>query len=202
MNGTGKTDMNEILIVVDDTSASRWVVSSFHNLVQKPRSVTLLYVQRLEGSSLLIDMLGEAEMSTLKEAVKESEHKARLDEKAETVLKYYGRQIAEGSGTAVKPLVRAGHPAEEILKAAEEENVNLIIMAGDEKRGLSRFVTGSFVKQVQAGAKVPVLVARRANICEAPYTWRDAFAAISVTTVLMAGLYFLGVFLNAGKFQH
>ncbi len=194
--------MNKVLIVVDETKTSREVISSFQNLVQRPESAILLYVQRLEGRSVLIDMLGDAEMSSLKQALADTEHKKLLDERAETVLKHYRREIETGDKLTIKSMVRAGHPAEEILKVAEEEDVGLIILGNDGNKRLNRFITGSFVKEVQRRAKVPVLTAKRANICEEPYTWRDAVAAISVTTVFIAGLYILGIVLQGGKLQH
>ncbi len=194
--------MNKVLIVVDETKTSKEVISSFQNLVQRPESAILLYVQRLEGRSALIDMLGDAEMSSLKQALADTEHKKLLDERAETVLKHYRREIETGDKLTIKSMVRAGHPAEEILKVAQEEDVGLIILGNDGNKRLSRFITGSFVKEVQQRAKVPVLTAKKANICEEPYTWRDAVAAISVTTVFIVGLYILGIVLQGGKLQH
>ncbi len=196
-----ENSVNSVLLVVDDTRSSRSVLSSFQNLVRRPQTAILLYVQRLEGRSLLTDMLGDAEMSTLKDALKDSEHKRRLDETAEIALDRFRREIEDGR-ISVKSIIRAGHPAEEILKVADEEHAELIIMGGDGRRGLNRFISGNFAKEVQERAKVPVLVAKRANLCEEPYTWRDAVAAISVTAIFVAGLYILGIFLQGGKFQH
>ncbi len=194
--------MNKVLIVVDETKTSRSVLTSFQNLVQRPESAVLLYVQRLEGRSLLIDMLGDAEMSSLKQSLLDTEHKKRLDEKAETVLAHYRREIGTDGTLGIKTLIRAGHPADEILKVAEEEEVGLVIIGNDRGNGLHRFIAGSFVKDVQEKAKVPVLTAKRPNLCEEPYTWRDAVAAISVTTAFIAGLYILGIVLQGGKFLH
>jgi len=49
---------------------------------------------------------------------------------------------------------------------------------------------------------MPVLVAKRANICEEPYTWRDAVAAVSVTSAVVFGLFLLGIFLQNGRLLH
>ena len=49
----------------------------------------LVHVQQLEGKSLMIDMLGEAEMSTLRESLKGSEHKEALDRQSEKILNFY-----------------------------------------------------------------------------------------------------------------
>jgi len=71
--------MKKVLIAVDGTKASKAVLATFNNSVQLPQEVILLHVQRLEGRSLMIDMLGEAEMSTLKESLKDTQHKEELD---------------------------------------------------------------------------------------------------------------------------
>ena len=57
--------MKKILVAVDDTKGSEAVLTIFRNLVRPPEEVILLHVQRLEGRSLMIDMLGEAELATL-----------------------------------------------------------------------------------------------------------------------------------------
>ena len=75
--------MKKVLIAVDDTKGSKAVLSVFKNLVRPPQDVWLLHVQRLEGKSLMIDMLGEAELSTLRESLKGTEYKEELDRKSE-----------------------------------------------------------------------------------------------------------------------
>jgi nucleotide-binding universal stress UspA family protein len=188
--------MKKVLIAVDDTKASKAVLTTFHNSVQQPEEVILLHVERLEGRSLMIDMLGEAEISTLKNAVNGTEHKEALDEKAEKILNFYKKEL-EGSGLfSVKTVIRDGIPTEEILKVADEEGVELIILGYSARKGLNRLIAGSVAKDVGKYAKVPVLVAKRANLCEEPYTWRDAFAAVSVTTAVVLGLFLLGIFLQ------
>ncbi|MEK7196181.1 MAG: hypothetical protein AAB151_00805, partial [Nitrospirota bacterium] len=71
--------MKKILVAVDDSKGSRSVLSVFKNLVRPPEKVILLHVERLLGGSLMIDMLGEAELSTLRESLKGTEYKEELD---------------------------------------------------------------------------------------------------------------------------
>lgn len=152
--------MKKVLVAVDETKASKLVLSVFNNLVRSPEEVILLHVERLEGRSLMIDMLGEAELSTLRESLKGTEYKDELDRKAEKILNYYKKEI-EGAGLfSVRTMVREGIPSEEILKVAEEENADLIIMGCNGAKGLQRLVTGSMSKDVEKGSKVPVLVAK------------------------------------------
>lgn len=190
--------MRKVLIAVDETRSSVAVLSTFQNLVQKPDEILLLHVERLEGRSLMIDMLGDAEMSTLKEMLTDSEHKSTLDQKAEKVLSFYKDQF-EGSGESnIKTFVRAGKPAREITKLAEEQDADLILLGYSENKGIKRLITGSVSKDVKKAAKVPVLVARRPILCEEPYSWKDAYTAVTVTTAIIFGMVLLGIILQKG----
>jgi len=152
--------MKKVLIAVDETKGSKAVLSVFKNLVRPPQEVLLLHVERLEGKSIMIDMLGQAELSTLKESLEGTEHKEALDRNAQKILNYYKRELEDGGLITVRTLIREGIPADEISKVAEEENVDLIIMGSNGKRGLMRLVTGCVSKEVENNASVPVLVAK------------------------------------------
>lgn len=152
--------MNKILIAVDETSGSKAVLSVFHNLVRPPEEVLLLHVERLQGKSLMIDMLSDAELSTLKESLKGSEYKEGLDRKAEQILSYFKKELESSGLINVRTIVREGIPADEILKVAEEHNVDLIIVGDNGKKGLLRLITGCVSKEVEKNATVPVLVGK------------------------------------------
>ncbi len=190
--------MNRILIAVDETKKSKAVISTFQNLVKTPKEVLLLHVERLEGRSLMIDMLGEAELSTLKESLKGTDYKEALDKKAEKILTYYKKELENGGSVSITKVIRAGHPAEEILKVADEEKVDMILLGNNGQKGLNRLFTGSVAKDVQKSAKVPVLVAQRPLVCEEPYSWKDAYAAVTVTTVIVLCMFLLGIMLQRG----
>ena len=153
--------MKKILIAVDETSGSKAVLSVFHNLVRPPEEVLLLHVERLQGKSLMIDMLSEAELSTLKESLKGSEYKEGLDRKAEQILNYFKKELESSGLINVRTIVREGIPADEILKVAEEHNVDLIIVGDNGKKGLLRLITGCVSKEVEKNATVPVLVGKK-----------------------------------------
>jgi nucleotide-binding universal stress UspA family protein len=187
--------MKRVLIVVDDTKTSKSVLSTFQNSVWNPESVVLLHVERLQGRSVMIDMLGEAELSTLKESLNGTDYKEMLDIKAEKILSYYKRALENKGVLSVKTLIRAGHSVEEILKVADEENVDMILLGSHGLKGLNRLFIGSIAEDVEKRAKVPVLVAKRPNMCEEKYSWRDAYAAVTVTTLIVLGLFIFGVIL-------
>src|SRR5512135_2960567 len=120
--------MKKILIAVDETSGSKAVLSVFQNLVRPPEEVLLLHVERLEGKSLMIDMLSDAELETLKESLKGSEYKEKLDRKAEQILSYFKKELESSGLINVRTIIREGIPADEIIKVAEEQNADLIIV--------------------------------------------------------------------------
>ncbi|HSB30213.1 MAG TPA: universal stress protein [Candidatus Sulfobium mesophilum] len=193
--------MKKVLIAVDD-KGSKAILSTFFNLVNPAEEVVLLNVQRLEGKSLMIDMLGDAEMSTLKDSINGTEHKDKLDKKAADILGFYEKEIGDYGSTKIKKVSKEGIPADEILKVAEEEGADLIIVGNKRKKGFSRFVSGNFTDEVQKLSKVPVLVARGTLMCEEPYSWKDAYAAVTVTMAIIVGMFLLGIILQNGTLLH
>jgi len=155
--------MQKVLIAADDTKGSLSVIEVFRNQVRPPEEVVLVHVQRLLGRSMMGDMLGEAEMSTLKEMVKDTELQEELDKKSEKVLSYYKKQL-EGIGLfKIKTVVRAGNVHEEILKVAEEEQADLMILGCNGKTGLDRLISGCVTKNVERQTSIPVVVAKAGN---------------------------------------
>ncbi|MCK4274549.1 MAG: universal stress protein [Dehalococcoidales bacterium] len=63
-------------------------------------------------------------------------------------------------GVVIKTTVTTGNAAEEILKAAEETNADLIAMSTHGRSGLRRLAFGSITDKVLHGASVPVLMVR------------------------------------------
>jgi nucleotide-binding universal stress UspA family protein len=150
--------MEKVLIAVDDTRGSKNVLGVFRNLVKPPKEVLLLHVQRLEGRSLMIDMLSDSELSTLKESLKDTDYKEKLDRHTEKILNFYKKEFENSGLVSVRTLKREGIPSDEILKVAEEERVDLIVVGGSGKKGLNRIITGCVSKHVERNASVPVIV--------------------------------------------
>jgi len=60
----------------------------------------------------------------------------------------------------VEPVVLEGNPAHEIVKFAEENDIELIVMGTLGKTGIQKFLLGSVTENVVRHSKVPVLVIR------------------------------------------
>lgn len=63
-------------------------------------------------------------------------------------------------GATVKAIVAIGHPADEIIKAADEINADIIAMSSHGRSGISRWAFGSVTDRVLRGGNKPVLVVR------------------------------------------
>ncbi len=54
-------------------------------------------------------------------------------------------------------MIKEGSASQQILKTAEEENIDMIVMGASGKHRLERFILGSVAEKVVRGAKCPVL---------------------------------------------
>lgn len=170
--------MKRVLIAVDGVRGSKGIISMCNDLVSSIEDVVLLHVEQLEGNAMMTAMLGDAEMSTLKESLKGTEYKETLDRKAEKILIFYKKELSNGGLRNIKAVIRDGHPTEEILKVAEEEAVELIIVGCSGKSRLQKMFTGCVSKDVERSAKVPVLIAKGSGCGEHAHLWsgREAYA--------------------------
>ena len=154
--------MKKILIAIDDTKGTADIFEKTMRICKcmNPEEIVLLYVEKLEGRSLMDEMLGDAEMSTLKEALEGTEFKDALDRKAERVLNHY-KMLLQGTPPSpnVRTIVKTGHPAEEILKASVEENIDMIFI-GSRGHRVGRLLMGSVSREVANNAEVPVLLVK------------------------------------------
>jgi nucleotide-binding universal stress UspA family protein len=99
---------------------------------------------------------GSADIPALLTVVRDERDRPRGEE-----ILDLGRRSLEGMTPEFKELVRVGQPAEEILREAERENYELIVMGGREKQGLvTRFALGTTSERVVEHAPCPVMIAK------------------------------------------
>jgi len=153
--------MKSVLLAVDDSMGSQATIDTFLKLFRcvRPETVALLYVQKIEGRSLMDEMLGSAELETLKDALKGTEYQSAMDRKARGVLDHYEQQMTKQGVTGIRRLVREGHPSDEILEAAKEQKAELIVIGSRGKR-LHTLLMGSVSREIANRSDVPVLIAR------------------------------------------
>jgi len=159
---TAEKTMKKILIAVDDTKGTQNAFSActIFCSCMRPESIILVYVEKLEGRSLMDDqLLSVSEMETLKEVLEGTEYQEALDKRANAIVDYYKKALEDRGLTGVRAIIKKGHPAEEILNTAKEEKVDLIIV-GARGRRTSHLFMGSVSREVANTAEVPVLIVK------------------------------------------
>ena len=152
----------KILIAVDDTKSTKEIFEKCTQICKcmAPEEIILLYVEKFEGRSLMTEMLQDSELDTLKNVLEGTEYKEALDAKAEKILEYYKGALEERSPvSSIKSMVKYGVPAEEVVKAARDEDVSMILIGSRGKRSKLLFM-GSVSREVADTADRPVLIVK------------------------------------------
>jgi nucleotide-binding universal stress UspA family protein len=103
-----------------------------------PAEEAMMSSRSYEMSGDKVKVLQDAMMKDAEEATKYATEKAKL------------------AGATLEKRIVKGHPAEEILKAAED--VDLVVMGSLGRTGMGRFLLGSVTERVIQNSKTPVLV--------------------------------------------
>lgn len=143
----------KMLIATDGSKYSEKAADYGLNLAQKlGYDVLALYVVNMK--SLEMFAIGHHDDIGGYERVN-----AELTSEGETALGSIEAKAAKLSVTVTRSLVR-GHPAEEILKTAKKEDIELIVVGNLGKTGLEHLLMGSVSEKVVKHAPCPVLVIR------------------------------------------
>jgi len=84
-----------------------------------------------------------------------------IEEGAEKMMQKFCRTKAKDY-TNYETLIIAGIPYEEILRKANEEQVSIIVLGTQGRKGIDHFLFGSTAERVVRNAKCPVLTVRMA----------------------------------------
>jgi nucleotide-binding universal stress UspA family protein len=154
--------MRKVLLALDAAKGSDECVKACARIfaAAPPKSVVLLHVQQLGGGpTLMHERMSDAEIETLKEELDRSDALENLQARSQALLESHRKKLQRQGIRATKMIVRTGHVAEEILNTARDEGVELIII-GNTRGAVAKFMMGDLVKAIVSGAKVPVLLAR------------------------------------------
>jgi len=70
------------------------------------------------------------------------------------------KELARASGVTSDRLIVEGNPPSEILRIAEGDKIDVIVMGSIGKTGLEKFLMGSVAEKVVHDSKLPVLIVR------------------------------------------
>jgi nucleotide-binding universal stress UspA family protein len=82
-----------------------------------------------------------------------------LRQSGEDALKYV-ESLAKREGLQTEGMIVEGHPAEEIIKVANEQSADLIVMGALGVTGIKKYLIGSVAEKVVRHSNVPVLTVR------------------------------------------
>ncbi len=162
--------MNKILIAVDGTKGTQEMFGKIVNICKcmNPEQIILIYVEKFEGSSLMDEMLGEGELSTLREELEGTEYKKALDMKADKILGYYKNLLQSKPPTPeVRTVIRSGHPAEEIINELKKREQILLLSGRGEKE------SGDFLSAVSA--------VRSSTVRKFRFCWLSSVCSVMIT---------------------
>ncbi len=148
--------MEKILVAVDGSEGSKKALSRGAEIAKGMGcEVVVLWVQR----SFLELERSDPQVEALKRVMEEQDIKDEIEAPAKRFLESSRAYLLDSSVKKVKTLLRWGHPVEEILKAADEENVDLIVL-GSRGRRIGKAFLGSVSREVSDRAGVSVMIGR------------------------------------------
>src|SRR3990167_970245 len=120
--------MKKLLLPVDDSQGARASVQTCIRLFgSRPAvSVLLLHVLQPGGKSLLHDRISDPELATLKRQLEASGKMQELEQAALNIFDTHRKLLRENHLSRIKTLTRFGHVADEIIKAAAEQETDQI----------------------------------------------------------------------------
>lgn len=143
-----------ILVPTDGSALSLKAIRRAVQLAKEQKAmVTGVYV----GLEWQPDHYGE---STLSGFVSPTQHAAIVKKTADRYLNAIRKAAAAAGVRCQCKHVLGSYPYEEIVKAAQRNRCDLIVMASHGRRGISRLLLGSETSKVLAHSKIPVLVER------------------------------------------
>ena len=143
----------KILVATDGSSCSRTAVSYG------------VHLAKLAGAGLIAVYVVDLKTGCgLEQCISITTPKAaalmKLHQRGERAVKYV-EDVASKEGVSVDKRVVEGHPAEEIIKLARDESVDLIVMGTLGLSGIKKYLLGSTADKVVRHSRVPVMTVRK-----------------------------------------
>lgn len=148
--------LNRILAPTDFSRSSGFALEWAANLAEALRAeLILLHVVPEDEGKIIEEVIGEGAAVQIPRGIRENvldERRKKFPEQFRIVLPEYLRKSLK-----VEEVLRIGVPFLEIVKAAKEKEVDLIVMGTHGRTGLSHVLIGSVAEKVVHHAQCPVL---------------------------------------------
>ncbi len=144
----GNVSFKKIMVATDGSVCSRLAANKGIELARLSRgTVYAVYVVSTDYfSSMAVDFDWERMHQTLKKEGLQAVDSVK--------------EAGEREGVNVESVLLEGHPADELIRYAEENEMDIIVMGTLGRTGIDRLLLGSVAGNVVRHSKVPVMVIR------------------------------------------
>src|SRR5665647_2556879 len=149
-------DFKKIMIATDGSDCSRQVADKGIEFAKLSRgTVYAVYVVSTAYlPSMYGDYLSPMNMNIYWESIREA-----FKTQGQQAVNYV-KNLGDMKGIKVEPVLLEGNPSAELIRYAEEEKMDIVIMGTLEKTGLDKMLLGSAAGNIVRHSKVPVMVVR------------------------------------------
>lgn len=149
-------NFKKIMIATDGSDCSRLAAEKGIELARlSGGTVYAVCVVSTTSLSMYMDYLSSTGMNPYLELIYEG-----LKKQAQQAVDYV-KGSGEKKGINVESIVLEGHPADELIRYAEENGMDIIVMGTLGRTGIERLLLGSVAGNVVRHSKVPVMVVRK-----------------------------------------
>jgi nucleotide-binding universal stress UspA family protein len=156
--GLGEINFKKIMIATDGSDCS--VLAANRGIELARLSGGTVYAVHVVPTAYLFPMDGDyfssMGVNPYWEPMYETMYGALNKQGQQTVDSVKG--LGEAKGIKVEPILLEGHPAEELIRYAEEQGMDIVIMGTHGKKGLDRLILGSVAENLVRHSKVPIMV--------------------------------------------
>lgn len=149
-------NFKKIMIATDGSDCSRLAVDKGIELAQLSEGtvyavyvVSMDYLSPIDGDSFSMGM--DPYWESMQETLKTQGQQAVN----------YVKGLGEMKGINVEPVLLEGNPSDELIRYAEDNKMDIVIMGTLGKTGLDRLLLGSVAGNVARHSKIPVMVVRK-----------------------------------------
>jgi nucleotide-binding universal stress UspA family protein len=139
-----------ILVATDDSESARKAVDSAINIA------------KINNAKIYaVHVIAPGEVAVTQHDPRDPGWKKQMKENIEAQGREataYAVKAGKTADVTVEPAVFEGNPADEIVKFAEKNDVDLVVIGSFGKTGIKRFLLGSVAENVVRHSKKPVLV--------------------------------------------
>ena len=139
-------NFKKIMIATDGSVCSRMAANNGIELARL--SGGTVYAVYVVSTDYFSSMAVDFDWERMKEALKKEGRSAVS----------YVKRAGELEGVDVEPILLEGHPADELIRYAGENEMDIVVMGTLGRTGLDRLLLGSVAENVARHCKVPVMI--------------------------------------------